>query len=66
MAGRGNSFYQKNFIDDNYETTFFKNFILEEIVNPEVNVPEHIYPVPFEVIDDCKIHTRSPVKNLGG
>ena len=66
MAGRGNPFSRNFFVSDNYETSFSENFILEERVNPKVEVPEHLYPVPFDVIDDYKIHTRSYVKKLGG
>ena len=66
MAGRGNPFSRNFFVGDNYETRFSENFILKERVNPEVKVLEHLYPLPFKVIDDCKIYTRSYVKSLRG
>ena len=66
MASRGNPFSRNFFVGDNYETRFSENFILKERENPEFKVPEHLYPVPFKLIDDCKIYTGSYVKHLGG
>ena len=54
MARRGNPFSQNCFVDDNYETSFTENFILEQTVNTEVEVPEHLYPIPFEVMMTTK------------
>ena len=42
MDGRGNPFSQNLFVGDNYETSFSENCILEERVNPEVEVLEHL------------------------
>ena len=54
MDGRGNPFSRNCFVDDNYETSFTENLILEQIVNTEVEVPEHLYPIPFEVMMTTK------------
>ena len=66
MAGRGNLFIRNYSTSAISETRFPKDFISEERVNPEVEVTEKLYPVPFEVLNHLRRHTRSYVKNLRG
>ena len=66
MACRGNPFTQNYSTSNNFEASFSKKFIPEERVNPEVETTEHLYLVPFVVVNHLRRHTRSYVKNLGG
>ena len=66
MDGIGNPFTRNYSTSDSYETRYTEDFIFKEILYPEVEVPEHLYPIPFEVVNHLRRHTRSYVKNLGG
>ena len=66
MAGRGNSFIRNYSTGDSSETRFPEDFISKEILNPEVKVPEQLYPFPFKVVNHLRRHTRSYVKKLRG
>ena len=59
MVGKGNSFSRNYSTSDNPKTSF-----PEERINPEI--VEHLYQVPFEVVDHFRIYTRLYVKKLGG
>ena len=64
MDDRGNSCIRNYSIGDSSKTRFPKYFISEERVNPEVEVPERLYPVPFGVVNHLRRHTRYYVKKL--
>ena len=66
MAGRGNPFTRNYSTGDSSETRFHEGFIFKERVDLEVEVSECLYPVPFEVVNHLRRHTRSYVKKLGG
>ena len=66
MVGRGNPFTRNYSTSDSSKTRFSEDFISEERLDPEVEVLEHPYQVPFEVVNHLRRHTRSYVKNLGG
>ena len=66
MDGLGNPFSKDHFTSDSSKTSFPKDSIPEGRVNPELESPEHLYPVCFEVVNDLRRITRSYVKNLGG
>ena len=68
MADRGNPFTRNYSFGDSSETKFPEDFIYEEKdkVGSEVEASEFLYPVPFEVVNHLRRHTRSYVKNLGG
>ena len=65
MVGRGKSFTQNYSTSNNFEASFSKNFIPEDRVNREVETTEHLYPIPFEVVNHLRRHTMSYVKKLG-
>ena len=70
MVGRGNPFFREYYAG----ITSKKNF--PEYCTPELNEHEKIgsreeeskclYVVPFEEVDQFRLHTRSYVKKLGG
>ena len=60
MVGRGNPFTRNYYTSDSSKTRFS-----EERLDPEVEVLEHLYPIPFEVVNHLRRHTRSYVKKLG-
>ena len=66
MAGRGNPFSRNYSTGDSSVTKFPEDFISEERVDPEVEVPECLYSIPFEVVNHLRRHTRSYVNKLGG
>ena len=66
MASRGNMFSRDFSTGARSETMLPEDFIFEERLNPEVEVTEQIYPIPFEIFNHLRRHTRSYLKNLGG
>ena len=66
MDGRGNPFTRNYSIGDSSETKFPEDFISEERVGSDEEGSECLYPVPFELFNHLRIHTRSYVKKLGG
>ena len=66
MVGRGNPFSKDHFTGDSSKTSFPKGSIPKGRVNLESEVPKHLYPISFEVVNYLRRITRSYAKNLGG
>ena len=68
MAGRGILFVRNYSVGNTSETTFPKNFVLEEQekVGSKEEGLERLYIVPFEEVNHLRRHTRYYVKNIGG
>ena len=62
MANRGNMFTRNYSTGDSYETKFPKDFTSEERVGSDEEGLERLYPIPFEVVNHLRRHTRSYVK----
>ena len=59
MARKGNTLFRNYSTSENPKTSFS-----EERINPEI--VEHLYQVPFEVVDIFRRYTRSYAKNIRG
>ena len=65
MVGRRNPFTRNYFVGDISKTRFLEDFISEARVESKVESIEHLYPVPFKLVNHLRRHTRSYVKNIG-
>ena len=66
MAGRGNLFSREFSIGDSSKTSFPKDSRPKRKYNTELEVPEYLYPVSLEVVNDLRRITRSYAKKFGG
>ena len=65
MDGRWNLFSRNYSTSDSSATKFLWDYISEERIGYDKEGLEHLYPIPFEVVNHLRRHTWSYVNKIG-